>query len=368
MIKVTIEQMLEAGLHFGHPTSGWNPNMRRYLHSEMGGMHIIDLEVAEDCLDEARNFARSTADKGGVFLFVGTKKQASDKVVAVAEGANMPYVNHRWLGGLLTNFETLSKRIKRLHELNELKEDGRLDLLPKKEQMSLEAERSKLNTNLGGVKDMERLPDVVVVVDIGAEDIAVREAARLGIPIIALVDSICDPNEIDYVVPGNDDSIRSCALFLDSIGEEVSAGHSKYRHEEEAARERAEEKAKRDAEEKAKRDAEQKEKREADAKQEEERLAKRAAEIEAKEAASRAKEVREAQVADSKAKESKEVAKGSEEDESPPSAEVEKKDARGKDDTPDDSNGEKKGSEKKSEDEKVAASSAKDDNKEGKQE
>ncbi len=290
MTQATVNEMLDAGLHFGHQTSRWNPNMRRYIYAEMGGIHIIDLESAADCMDRAKAFSSETSGRGGVFLFVGTKKQACDKVKEVAENADMPYVNHRWLGGLMTNFETLKKRIDRLHELNGLKEDGRLELLPKKEQIVLESEREKLDKNLGGVKDLQRLPDAVVVVDVGTEEIAVREADRLGIPIIALVDSNCDPEPITYVIPGNDDSIRSCDFFLNSIGDEVRGGSSKFRREEEAARIQAEEKSRREAEERAKREAEQKAKKEADAKKEEQRLAKRAAEIEAKEAVERKEE------------------------------------------------------------------------------
>ncbi len=294
MLQETVNEMLEAGLHFGHQTSRWNPNMRRYIFAEMGGIHIIDLESAAECMEKAKAFSRELSGKGGTFLFVGTKKQGCDKVKEVAENAQMPYVNHRWLGGLMTNFETLKKRIDRLHELNGIKEDGRMELLPKKEQIVLMAEREKLDKNLGGVQDLQRLPDAVVVVDVGVEEIAVREAARLGIPIIALVDSNCDPKSITHVIPGNDDSIRSCDFFLNSIGDEVKTGSSKFRREEEAARVQAEEKSQREAEERAKREAEQKERKEADAKQEEERLAKRAAEIEAKEAVKTEKEKSEA--------------------------------------------------------------------------
>lgn len=279
----TMKEMLGAGFHFGHQTSRWNPNMRRFIYAEMGGIHIIDLETAAQCLESAKDFSREVSERGGVFLFTGTKKQSSDRVREVAEASDMPYVNHRWLGGLLTNFETIKKRINRLHELDNLKEDGRLELLHKKEQLALEAERQKLDKNLGGVQNLERLPDAVVIVDVGAEEIAAKEAYRLGIPIIALVDTNCDPSEVEYVVPGNDDSIRSCSLFLDAIGDEVKKGSSKYLRKQEDDRKQAEEKAKLEAEERAKREAEQKQKREDDAKKEEQRLAQRATEIEAKE-------------------------------------------------------------------------------------
>lgn len=281
MSQIGIDEMLEAGFHFGHQTSKWNPGMRRYIYSEMGGIHVIDLENSVEYLESARKFVRELAAGGGVILFVGTKKQACDTIKEVAEAAGMPYVNHRWLGGLLTNFQTLSKRIELLHELDELEKDGRLALLPTKEQMSLEAERQKLRVNLGGVRNMERLPDALVVVDISAELIAVKEADRLGIPLIALVDTNCDPNPVSYIVPGNDDSIRSCNLFLHSVGEAAKEGHSKFVRLEEAARKEAEEKARREAEESAKREEEEKQKREADEGAEAERLAKRAAEIEA---------------------------------------------------------------------------------------
>lgn len=283
MPEVEVTELLEAGIHFGHQTSRWNPKMRRFIYAEIGGIHIIDLKQSAVLLEEAKSFAREVAGRGGIVLFVGTKKQASDEVREIAEAADMPYVNNRWLGGLLTNFQTLSKRIRRLHELDEMAEQGSLDLLPTRERLSLEAERGKLAANLGGVRNMERQPDAVVVVDLNSEAIAVREAKRLGIPLIALVDTNCDPEAVTHIVPGNDDAIRSCAVFLRTIGAAVKEGRAKFRREEEAARKEAEESAKREAEEKAKREQEDKEKREADEQAEAERLAKRAAEIEAKE-------------------------------------------------------------------------------------
>lgn len=283
MPEVEVIELLEAGFHFGHQTSRWNPKMRRFIYAEIGGIHIIDLKQSAVLLDEARNFARELAGRGGTVLFVGTKKQASDTVEEVAEAADMPYVNNRWLGGLLTNFQTLTKRIRRLHELDQMSEQRTLDLLPTRERLSLEAERGKLSANLGGVRNMERQPEAVVVVDLNSEAIAVREAKRLGIPLIALVDSNCDPEPVTHIVPGNDDAIRSCAIFLRTIGSAVKEGRSKFRREEEAARREAEEKARREAEEKVRREQEEREGREADEKAQAERLAKRVAEIEAKE-------------------------------------------------------------------------------------
>ena len=188
-----IKELLEAGLHFGHQTRRWNPRMRRYIYGERDGIHIIDLLQTEQLLAEARRFAAEVASKGGTVLFVGTKKQARDSVKEWAERCGMPYVNQRWLGGLLTNFHTMSARIDRLHELTDLKEDGQLDLLPTKERMSMEAELEKLEYNLGGVRDMKRLPQAVLIIDLKTEAIAVREAERLRIPIIGLVDSNVDP-------------------------------------------------------------------------------------------------------------------------------------------------------------------------------
>ena len=204
--------------------------MRRYIHGERDGIHIIDLLQTEQLLAEARDFAGELARGGGTVLFVGTKKQARDAVEEWAKRSRMPFVNQRWLGGLLTNFNTISARIKRLHELTELQEQGRLELLPTKERMGMQAELAKLEFNLGGVRDMERLPDAVFVIDLKTEEIAVREAARLRIPIIGLVDTNCDPEPIDYVIPGNDDAIRSCELVIRTVGEAVEAGLVRMAH------------------------------------------------------------------------------------------------------------------------------------------
>ena len=222
MSEVGIRELLEAGVHFGHQTRRWHPKMRRYIFGERDGIYIIDLMQTEVLLERARQFAHDLAARGGVMLFVGTKKQAKDAVKEVASEAGMPYVNERWLGGLLTNFHTISKRIERLHDLARQKEEGQLDLLPTKERMSMEAELRKLDTNLSGVRDMERLPDAVMVVDLKVEEIGVREARRLQIPTIGLVDTNCDPEAVDYVIPGNDDAMRSCEIVIRTIGGAVT--------------------------------------------------------------------------------------------------------------------------------------------------
>jgi small subunit ribosomal protein S2 len=283
MAEVGIKELLEAGVHFGHQTRRWNPRMRRFIFGEREGIHIIDLLQTEELLKRATDFVTEVAAKGGVVLFVGTKKQARDSVQEWAERCEMPYVNRRWLGGLLTNYHTIRKRIQRLHELRELKEGGRLDLLPTKERMSMEAELRKLEYNLGGVADMQRLPDAVVIVDLKTEEIALREAERLEIPIVGLVDTNCDPGPVSYVIPGNDDAIRSCELIIGTLGESIAGAAAKWREEEarrraeeeerkrreeeERKRREAEEKARQEAEEKAKAEAEAKAKAEADAKQ-----------------------------------------------------------------------------------------------------
>ena len=280
--QVGLRELLEAGVHFGHQTRRWNPRMRRFIHGERDGIHIIDLLQTEVLLEEARQFATELAEKGGVILFVGTKKQAQDSVQEWAERCGMPYVNRRWLGGLLTNFNTIRKRIARLHELRSLSEEGQLDLLPTKERMTMQAELAKLEFNLGGVADMERVPDALLVLDITTEEIALNEANRLGLPIIGLVDMNCDPGPVDHIVPGNDDALRACELVVSTIGSSVEAAASEWkkaeekriaeeerRRAEEAERRRAEEEAakKREAEEEAaKKEADAKAKKEADAK------------------------------------------------------------------------------------------------------
>src|SRR5436190_1081364 len=245
--QVGIQELLEAGVHFGHQTRRWNPKMRRFIFGERGGIYIIDLLKTQAYLTAAQDFAERVARRGGVVLFVGTKKQARDAVKEVAEGAGMPYVNHRWLGGLLTNFQTISLRIKRLHDLERYQSEGQLQLLPTRERMNAQADLEKLQANLGGVKNMQRPPDAMFVVDLKTEEIAVKEARRLRIPIIGLVDTNCDPDGIDYVIPGNDDAIRSCSLVAKAIGDVVEEGRAVFRAEEERARQEAEAAAQRAA-------------------------------------------------------------------------------------------------------------------------
>jgi small subunit ribosomal protein S2 len=224
MPVVSMRDLLEAGVHFGHQTRRWNPKMRRFIFTERGGIYIIDLQQTSELLDEAHAFARNVAERNGSILFVGTKKQAQDAVAEHAARVGQPYVNHRWLGGLLTNWRTMLSRIERLHDLRNLKENGQLDLLPAKERIEMLSELEKLEANLGGVADMRRQPDAVFIVDLKKEQLAVREARRLGIPVIALVDTNCDPDEADYVIPGNDDAIRSCTLIVKAIAEGIEAG------------------------------------------------------------------------------------------------------------------------------------------------
>ena len=257
MAQVGIKELLEAGVHFGHQTRRWNPKMRRYIFGERAGIHIIDLQRTEQLIHRAQEFAGELAGRGGKVLFVGTKKQARDAVKEGAEKANMPYVNQRWLGGLLTNFQTINGRIKRLHELTDWTENGTMELLPTRERIAAINERDKLEVNLGGVRDMQRPPDAMFVVDLKTEEIAVREAARLKIPIIGLVDSNCDPDPVTYVIPGNDDAIRSCKLVVDAIADTAAERAQRFRQEEERARLEREEKERREAEERAIREAEE---------------------------------------------------------------------------------------------------------------
>jgi small subunit ribosomal protein S2 len=224
MSVVSMRDLLEAGVHFGHQTRRWNPKMRRFIFTERGGIYIIDLQQTAELLDRAYEFSRDLATRGGVMLFVGTKKQAMDAIAEQAERVGMPYVNHRWLGGLLTNWRTMSGRIERLHELRRLKEEGQLDLLPAKERLTMLSELEKLEANLGGVADLKRQPDAVFIVDLRKEQIAVNEARRLGLPVIGLVDTNCDPDEADYIIPGNDDAIRSCSLVIRAIADAIEAG------------------------------------------------------------------------------------------------------------------------------------------------
>jgi small subunit ribosomal protein S2 len=248
--------------------------MGRYIWGERDGIHIIDLMQTQELLDEATSFASEVAAGGGTVLFVGTKKQARDGVKEWAHKCGMPYVNQRWLGGLLTNFHTISKRIERLHELDGLKQDGQLDLLPTKERMSMEAELEKLTYNLGGVRDMKRLPDAVVIIDVKTEAIGLREAEILRIPIIALVDSNVDPSAVSHPIPGNDDAIRSCDLVIRTLGQVIESSATRYREaeakrraeEEERRRREEEEKRKREEAEQARREAEEAAAKEAEAK------------------------------------------------------------------------------------------------------
>jgi len=222
-----MRELLEAGVHFGHQTRRWNPKMRRFIFAERGGIYIIDLTQTSERLDEAQQFLRNVAERGGTVLFVGTKKQAQDAVENEAKRVGMPYVNHRWLGGLLTNWRTMSDRIDRLHEMRRLRDEDQLELLPAKERIAMAGELEKLEQNLGGVADMRRQPDAVVIVDLKKEALAVREARRLGVPVVALVDTNCDPDEADYVIPGNDDAIRSCNLIVHALAEAVNSGRQK---------------------------------------------------------------------------------------------------------------------------------------------
>ncbi len=276
MPEAGLKELLEAGVHFGHQTRRWNPNMRRYIFGELDGIHIIDLIQTEALLENARRFAGELASGGGTVLFVGTKKQARGPVEEWAGRCKMPYVNQRWLGGLLTNFNTMSARIARLHELTGWRDEGKLELLPTKERMGMQAELAKLEFNLGGVRDMDRLPDAVFVTDLKTEEIAVREAARLRIPIIGLVDTNCDPNPIDYVIPGNDDAIRSCQLVIGTIGEAIETGAGAWRVQEERRIAEEMERRKKEEEERKKREEEEKTRVEA-----EEAAKKAAAEAEA---------------------------------------------------------------------------------------
>ena len=221
---VSMKQLLEAGVHFGHQTRRWNPKMARYIFTERNGIYIIDLQKTVKKLDEAYMFARDVAADGGSILFVGTKKQAGDSVKEEAERCGMHYVNARWLGGMMPNFNTIRRRINRLSQLRQMEEDGTFDLLPKKEVIKLNLEIEKLEKFLGGIKNMDKLPKALFIVDPRKERIAVAEAKKLGIPIIAIVDTNCDPDEIDYVIPGNDDAIRAVKLIAGAMASAVIEG------------------------------------------------------------------------------------------------------------------------------------------------
>jgi small subunit ribosomal protein S2 len=227
-----MRELLEAGVHFGHQTRRWNPKMKRFIFAERGGIYIIDLQQTLDLLEQAHDFARNLASRGGTMLFVGTKKQSMDAVAEHAKRVGMPFVNHRWLGGLLTNWRTISSRIERLHELRRREDEGQLELLPAKERIAMLAELEKLEANLGGVADMQKQPDALFIVDLRKEQIAVREGRRLGLPIVALVDTNCDPDEADFVIPGNDDAIRSCSLVVKVVADGLADGQTMARPEE----------------------------------------------------------------------------------------------------------------------------------------
>ena len=224
MPVVSMRELLEAGVHFGHQTRRWNPKMRRFLFTERGGIYIIDLQQTQELMEEAFAFIRNVAERGGSVLFVGTKKQCQDAIEDEARRVAMPFVNHRWLGGLLTNWRTISNRLERLEELRRLRDDSQLELLPPKERISLLGELEKLEKNLGGVHDMKDVPDAMFVVDLKKEQLAIHEARRLGIPVVALVDTNCDPDDADYVIPGNDDAISSCSLVTRVIANAISDG------------------------------------------------------------------------------------------------------------------------------------------------
>jgi small subunit ribosomal protein S2 len=219
-----MKELLEAGVHFGHQTKRWNPKMKEFIFGERNGIYIIDLQKTLKMFKEASKFVQDLANDGRIVLFVGTKRQAQDAIAEEAQRCGMFYINQRWLGGLLTNWVTVQKSVKRLKELDEMATDGRYELLPKKEVIKLERERKHLQANLAGIKNMSRLPDAIFVIDSNKEQIAVREARKLGIPVVAVVDTNCDPSEVDYVIPGNDDALRAIRLFTSKISESIAEG------------------------------------------------------------------------------------------------------------------------------------------------
>ena len=224
MAVVAMKQLLEAGVHFGHQTRRWDPKMAEYIFQARNGIHIIDLQKTSKKLDEAYEFMKEQAEEGKTVLFIGTKKQAQDCVKEAAEKTGMYYVNQRWLGGTLTNFKTIRKRIERLTQLEQMEQDGTFDVLPKKEVVLLRKEMDKLNKNLGGIKEMTEIPGVMFVVDPKKEHIAIQEARKLNIPVVGLVDTNCDPNDVDYVIPGNDDAIRAVKLITDVMANAIIEG------------------------------------------------------------------------------------------------------------------------------------------------
>ena len=252
MATITMKELLEAGVHFGHQTKRWNPKMKEFIFGERNGLYIIDLQKTLKMFKDASKFVQDFAAAGKILLFVGTKRQAQDAIAEEAKRAGMFYVNNRWLGGLLTNWVTVQKSVKRLKELDEMATDGRYDLLPKKEVIKLERERKHLQANLAGIRDMNRLPDALFVVDSNKEAIAVREARKLGIPVVAVVDTNCDPTEVEHVIPGNDDALRAIRLFTskiaDSVVEGVQAATDKQVAEVQAAQQASESAGREDAE------------------------------------------------------------------------------------------------------------------------
>ena len=224
MANITMKELLEAGVHFGHQTKRWNPRMKEYIFGERNGIYIIDLQKTLKMFKEASKFIADLSAEGKTVLFVGTKRQAQDAIAEEATRAGSFFVNQRWLGGLLTNWVTVQKSVKRLKELDEMATDGRYELLPKKEVIKLERERKHLQANLAGIKNLSRLPDAVFVIDSNKEQIAVREARKLGIPVVAVVDTNCDPTEVDYVIPGNDDALRAIRLFASKVADSVVEG------------------------------------------------------------------------------------------------------------------------------------------------
>jgi len=228
MVNVTMKEMLEAGVHFGHETKRWDPKMKPYIFGARNGIYIIDLQQTVQLFKEAYNFIRDVASKGEYILFVGTKKQAQDSIYEEATRCNMFYVNRRWLGGMLTNFQTVKKSIDQLNKLETMKNDDIYSLLPKKEVLQLEKQRKRLEKSLGGIKNMDRLPGAIFVIDLKKERIAVNEARKLGIPSVGIVDTNCNPDEINYIIPGNDDAIRAIRLFSSKIADAVIEGRQLY--------------------------------------------------------------------------------------------------------------------------------------------
>ena len=224
MSVISMKSLLEAGVHFGHQTRRWNPKMAKYIFTERNGIYIIDLQKTVNEIEKAYAFMREVVAEGGEVLFVGTKKQAQESIESEAKRSGMHFINQRWLGGTLTNFETIKKRIDRLHALNKMEEDGSINVFPKKEILKMLAERDKLEKFLGGIKNMKRIPDILYIVDPKKETIAVKEAQILGIPTIAILDTNCDPDEIDYPIPGNDDAIRAVKLITKTIADAIIEG------------------------------------------------------------------------------------------------------------------------------------------------